>query len=484
MILILILSPLMAIFILVMIPTYKTTLLKQIALSFSGIAFLITIYLWFFFNKEISFNQAVLNINWLEIYYVFFSLGVDGISLLFIVLTTLLIFISLLASYHNIKSNNKEFLINFLLLLFILINVFCALNLLLFYILFESVLIPMYLIIGIWGSRTRKIKANYYFFLYTFAGSIFMLLSILYIHSQIGSTDYEILINCNFNLLEQKIMWFTFFLSFAVKVPMIPFHLWLPEAHVEAPTSGSVVLAGILLKLGSYGFIRFSLPIFTEASFFYTPIIYTFSVLSIVYASMSAVRQTDLKRVIAYTSVAHMNLVVLGIFSFNAIGVAGSILQSLSHGFVSSALFLLIGILYDRHKTRMIKYYNGLVGVMPIFTIIFLFFTMANLGLPGTGNFVGEFLIFVGSFKASSTVTFFGASGVIVSGCYSLWLYNRISYGNLNTQYCKNFVDLNEKEFLIFIPLILGTCVTGIIPNFFLEFINVSVYKLMEFMYF
>lgn len=482
--LLLILLPLITIMILVIIPSNKTILLKQVTLFCSGLSFLITVYLWFCFNKEVSVNQAVINISWLEIYYIFFSLGLDGISLLFLTLTTLLVYLSLIASYTSVKNNIKEFLINFTLLLFVLINVFCVLDLLLFYIFFECILIPMYVMIGVWGSRSRKIKANYYFFLYTFAGSVFMLLSILYIHSQIGSTDYEILINCNFTFSEQKILWFTFFLSFAVKIPMIPLHLWLPEAHVEAPTSGSVILAGVLLKLGSYGFIRFSLPMFTEASFFYTPLVYTFSILSIIYASMSAVRQTDLKRVIAYTSVAHMNLVILGIFSFNTIGIAGAILQSLSHGFVSSALFLLIGVLYDRHKTRMIKYYSGLVVIMPLFTVIFLFFTMANLGLPGTGNFVGEFLIFVGSFKANTSVTFMGALGMIISGCYSLWLYNRISYGNLNTQYCKKFADLSEKEFFIFIPLILGTCVTGFVPVFFLDIIDISVNRLIEIMYF
>jgi proton-translocating NADH-quinone oxidoreductase chain M len=290
---------------------------------------------------------------------------------------------------------------------FFLIGVFCVLDLLLFYIFFESVLIPMFLIIGIWGSRERKIRAAYFFFLYTLLGSVLMLLSILYIYYQIGTTDYEILLSFSFSKTEQKILWFTFFLSFASKVPMLPVHLWLPEAHVEAPTTGSVILAGILLKLGTYGFIRFSLPLFPEACFYYAPFVYAISATGIVYTSLTAIRQSDFKRIIAYTSIAHMNLVMLGIFSFNTIGIEGALLQSISHGFVASALFLIIGVVYDRHHTRMVKYFGGLVHVMPIYTFIFLFFTMANIGLPGTSSFVGEFLILVGSYKVNTSITFF-----------------------------------------------------------------------------
>jgi proton-translocating NADH-quinone oxidoreductase chain M len=274
-----------------------------------------------------------------------------------------------------------------------------------------------------------------------------MLLSILYIYYQTGTTDYEILLSFIFSTTEQKILWFTFFISFASKVPMLPVHLWLPEAHVEAPTAGSVVLAGILLKLGTYGFIRFSLPFFPEACFYYAPFVYSLSTTGIVYTSLTAIRQTDFKRIIAYTSIAHMNLVMLGIFSFNIIGIEGAILQSISHGFVASALFLIIGIVYDRHHTRLVKYYGGLASVMPIYSFIFLFFTMSNIGLPGTSSFVGEFLILIGSFKVNTSITFFGATGMILGGCYSLWLFNRVSYGNLKVQYCKKFLDINKKEF-------------------------------------
>jgi proton-translocating NADH-quinone oxidoreductase chain M len=311
-----------------------------------------------------------------------------------------------------------------------------------------------------------------------------MLISILYIYAQVGTTNYEVLLTIKFSILEQYILWITFFLSFATKIPMVPTHLWLPEAHVEAPTSGSVILAGILLKLGSYGFIRFSLPLFPEASFYFSPIIYTFACIGIVFASFTAIRQTDFKRIIAYTSIAHMNLVVLGIFSFNTVGLMGSVLQSLSHGFVASALFLLIGVVYDRHGSRMVKYYGGLVHVMPLYSTIFLFFTMSNIGLPGTGSFIGEFLILVGSFKFNTTITVLGSTGMVIGGCYSLWLFNRIIYGNLKTQYIHSFLDLTKKDVIIFLPLIFGTLILGIFPNVFLRVIEMSILKLVESIYF
>lgn len=363
---------------------------------------------------------------------------------------------------------------------FFLIGVFSILDLLLFYIFFESVLIPMYLIVGVWGSRERKIKAAYFFFIYTLLGSVLMLLSILYIYYQAGTTDYEVLLTFIFSKVEQKFLWFSFFGSFATKVPMVPLHLWLPEAHVEAPTAGSVILAGVLLKLGTYGFLRFSLPLFPEASFYFAPIVYLFAITGIVYTSFTAIRQTDFKRIIAYTSVAHMNLVMVGLFSFNTIGLEGAILQSLSHGFVASALFLIIGIVYERHHTRMVKYYGGLVHTMPLYTFIFLFFTMSNIGLPGTGSFVGEFLILAGSFKSNTSATFISATGMITGGCYSLWLFNRISYGNLKTQYLKGYIDINKREAFIFAPLILGTIIIGLYPEVFLSSMHMSVSMLVE----
>jgi NADH-quinone oxidoreductase subunit M len=375
-------------------------------------------------------------------------------------------------------------LIAFLAIEFFLIGVFCVLDVLMFYIFFESILIPMFLVIGVWGSRERKIWASYYFFLYTLFGSVLMLISILYIYNQVGTTDYEILLTFAFSDLEQKLLWFTFFLAFASKVPMMPVHLWLPEAHVEAPTAGSVILAGVLLKLGTYGFIRFSLPLFPQASFYFAPFVYTMSLIGIVYASFTAIRQTDFKRIIAYTSVAHMNVVMLGIFSFNNVGIEGALLQSLSHGFVASALFVIIGVVYERYRTRLVKYYGGLVHTMPLYISIFLFFTMANIGFPGTSGFIGEFLIFAGSFKVNSSVTFFGATGMVLGGCYALWLFNRIAYGNLKSQYIKQTLDINKREFFIFMPLIFYTLAFGLTPDPYLNSIHMSVNNLIENMYF
>jgi proton-translocating NADH-quinone oxidoreductase chain M len=478
------LLPLIGAFCLIPIPASNFSLLKLIALNFSCLTFILSLLVWVFFKKSIGKFQFVNKFFWIPILNLNFPLGIDGISLFFLLLTTLLIPLCLLTSWDSIKVDLKKYLISFLVMEFFLIGVFCVLDLLLFYIFFESVLIPMFLIIGIWGSRERKIRAAYFFFLYTLLGSVLMLLSILYIYYQVGTTDYETLLTFSFSSLEQKIMWFAFFASFATKVPMVPVHLWLPEAHVEAPTAGSVILAGVLLKLGTYGFIRFSFPIFPEACFYFAPFVYAMSVVGIVYTSFTAIRQSDFKRIIAYTSVAHMNLVMIGLFSFNVIGLEGSILQSISHGFVASALFLIIGIVYDRHHTRMVKYYGGLVHTMPIYVSIFLFFTMANIGLPGTGSFVGEFLILAGSFKTNTTITFIGATGMIIGGCYSLWLFNRIAYGNLKTQYFKYFLDINKRELLIFFPLLLGTLIMGIYPTIFLEPIHFSVNMLIEFMYF
>ena len=480
----LLILPLLGTLFLIFIPSFNTELLRTVGFKTSCITFVLSFYLWTAFNKSIGTFQFVTSDNWISLLNLNLSLGIDGISLFFVLLTTLLVSLCMLTSWNCIGFNLKEYLIAFLVMEFFLIGVFCVLDLLIFYIFFESVLIPMFLIIGIWGSRERKIRAAYFFFLYTLLGSILMLLSILYIYSQVGSTNYEVLLTFSFSPIEQYILWFTFFLSFATKVPMVPVHLWLPEAHVEAPTAGSVILAGVLLKLGTYGLIRFSLPLFPEASFYFSPLVYIFAAMGIVYTSFTAIRQTDFKRIIAYTSVAHMNLVILGIFSCNVIGIEGAILQSLSHGFVASALFLIIGVVYDRHGTRMVKYYGGLAHVMPIYIFIFLFFTMANIGLPGTSSFVGEFLILVGSFVTNTSVTFIGATGMIIGGCYSLWLFNRIAYGNLKTQYFNKFLDLNKREFMTFLPLIIGTLVIGLLPNIFLNYIHMSVNVLIELMYF
>lgn len=480
----LLLLPLLGILTLLIIPKYKFLLMKQVSLFFASLIFLISLSLWVFFNKSIACFQHVISVVWVPFININFILGIDGISLFFIILTSMLVFLCFLISWNSVSISLKEYLLSFLVLEFFLLVVFCFLDLMLFYIFFESILVPMYFIIGIWGSRERKMRAAFFFFIYTLLSSVLMLLSIVYIHYQIGTTSFEILTTSFFTLKEQKFLWLSFFFSFATKVPMVPTHIWLPEAHVEAPTSGSVILAGILLKLGTYGFLRYCFPLFPEASFYFAPLVYSIASVGIVYTSFTAIRQTDFKKIIAYTSVAHMNLVVLGLFSFNVIGFEGAILQSLSHGFVASALFAVIGVVYERFHTRTVKYYGGLVHTMPIYIIVFLIFTMANIGLPGTSSFIGEFLILVGSFNTNTTITVIAATSMVLGGCYSLWLFNRISYGNLKTQYISKYIDLNKREFYVFFPFILGTFLLGICPNIVLDTIHMSVNLLTEQMYF
>lgn len=475
----LILFPIFSILLILIIPQKQSLLIKKTALGFSFFLFIYTESLWFLFDMSFNKFQFLLDYSWINFFNLTFSLGLDGISYIFVLLTTLLIPLCLLSSWHLILNKEKLYYILFLFMELCLIFVFCVRDILLFYIFFESILIPMFILIGLWGSRERKIRAAYLFFLYTLIGSLFMLMSIIYIYVNYGTTQYELLINVKFSLLEQKFLWLGFFASFASKVPMLPVHLWLPEAHVEAPTAGSVLLAGILLKLGSYGFIRYSLVLFPEASYFFLPFIYTLSILGIIYTSLTAIRQTDLKRIIAYTSVAHMNLVMIGIFSFNVVGLEGAVIQSLSHGFVSSALFLLIGVIYDRYHTRVIKYYSGLTHTMPIFSFLFLFFTMSNIAIPGTSSFVGEFLILIGSFRVNNTAIFLAAITLVLGGAYSLWLYNRLAYGNLKLYYLSFYYDLTFREFSIFLPLIFGVIFLGIYPNFFVQLIHGSVINII-----
>lgn len=467
---------------LLLLPSKNEKVLKMTAIIWSCLTLICALLLWKFLLSDETSLQFSAQVFWSD--YKKLPVGVDGVSIFFILLTALLTPICLLASWDSITKNVKEFLLMFLVLEFLLISAFLMLDVLIFYMLFESTLIPMFLIIGIWGSRERKILASYYFFIYTLFGSILMLISLLYLKVEVMSTHFEVLIAYPLTVEEQMYIWTTFFLAFASKVPMIPFHLWLPEAHVEAPTAGSVMLAGILLKLGTYGFIRFTLPICPTACFFFTPLVYTLASIGIILTSFTAIRQSDFKRIIAYTSIAHMNLVVLGVFSYNLIGIGGAILQSLSHGFVSSGLFLLIGFVYDRYHTRIVHYYGGLTSVMPIYVSIFLFFTLANISFPGTSSFIGELLILLGSFKVNSAVTIFAATGVVLCSVYSLWLFNRISYGNLKNQYTKTFLDLTLKELIVITPLIICTLTIGIKPNLILNTIHISVNNLIETIYF
>ncbi len=475
----LILIPLIGSFLVLFIPSQYKETIKVIVLSFSLAEFLLSLMMWMSFDNSSSRFQFVEVYNWIESSNIIFYLGVDGISLFFILLTTLLIPICLLASWDAIKFNEKEYFIAFLAMEALVIAVFCVLDIILFYVFFESVLIPMFIIIGVWGSRERRIRAAYMFFLYTLLGSVLMLLAILYIYYQAGTTDYQILLTTTFDPEVQKLLWLAFFASFAVKVPMLPVHIWLPEAHVEAPTAGSVILAGILLKLGSYGFLRFSLPLFPYASVYFTPFIYSFACIAVIYTSLTAIRQTDLKRIIAYASVAHMNLVLIGMFVYNLQGLEGSILQQLSHGLVSGALFLCVGVIYDRHHTRLVKYYSGLAHTMPIYIAIFMFFSMANIALPGTSSFVGEFLILAGAFQTNTTVCVLSATGMILGGGYSLWLFNRVAFGNIKVQYMKAFSDVDKREFATLLPLIALTLVMGIYPEIFLDPMHVSCNNLL-----
>jgi proton-translocating NADH-quinone oxidoreductase chain M len=419
----------------------------------------------YFFQEIVTYqlDSKLMNLS--------YSFGIDGMSICFFFLSSLLIFLCIQKIWDD--NNYKLYAINLLIIELLLLLIFTVLDLFLFYIFFESILVPMYLIIGIWGSRERKIRAVYLFFFYTLCGSLLMLIGILYIYYNLGTLNLEYIMAHKFSFNEQLFLWFAFFFSFASKIPMYPFHIWLPEAHVEAPTVGSVLLAGILLKLGVYGFLRFSLVLFPDASLFFSPLIYLLSVIGVIYASMTALRQTDLKRIIAYSSVAHMNLVTLGIFSFNIVGLEGSIIQSISHGFVAGGMFLLIGILYDRYHTRYVYYYGGLVHFMPLYSILFLIFTLANIALPGTSSFVGEFLLLAGIYKTNVLTAVLSALGVIFSGGYSLWLYNRIIFGNVKINYTVKFKDVSFREFSIMIPLFFFVFFMGISPNYFLSYLHI-----------
>ena len=472
-----ILLPIIGSGVLLCLPSWDRRRILTTALLFSSVTFLASLMLWVLFDSSTAKFQFTADILPFisEASSLHFLVGVDGISLFFVILTAFLIPICILVGWVSIQTSVKEYCIACLLLESLVILAFSVLDLLLFYIFFESVLIPMFYIIGIWGSRERKIRAAFQFFLYTLVGSLFMLLAVLLIYSEAGTTDLQILYATPWSEPRQLILWFAFFASFAVKVPMIPVHIWLPEAHVEAPTAGSVILAGILLKLGTYGFLRFSIPLFPEASIYFTPLVQTMSLIAIIYGSLTTLRQVDLKKIIAYSSVAHMNFVTLGLFSLNAQGIEGAIMLMLAHGLVSPALFLLVGCLYDRHKTRLVRYYGGCAQTMPLFALFFVFFTMANISLPGTASFVGEFLVLTGAFQSNSFIATIAASGMVLGGAYALWLCNRIVYGFPKPYYIAAFSDLSRREFFILIPFCLGVLFMGVAPEPFLEVMRCSV---------
>ena len=457
----------------VFLPNSCIFYIRQIGLICSSLVFLLSLLLIDSFCLNLYYFQNIITyqigFDFLNLY---FTVGLDGVSLFFFLLSSFLIFLCVLFVWdeHLIK----EYILSLLLLDLLLLLVFSTLDILFFYIFFEAILIPMYIMIGVWGSRERKIRAVYLFFFFTLMGSLCMLLALLYIYVTFGTLNYEFLYFNDFSLTEQYWLWLAFFLSFATKIPLFPFHIWLPEAHVEAPSVGSVLLAGILLKLGVYGFLRFNIHLFPYASLYFSPLVYVLSIIGIVYASFTALRQTDLKRIVAYSSVAHMNLVTMGIFSFNTLGLEGSILQSISHGFVSGAMFLLIGMLYKRYHSRLIIYFSGLTHTMPLFSSFFLFFTMANIALPGSSSFIGEFLILLGIFKFNVLSSIFATLGVILCGSYSLWLYNRICFGNLKINYTIVYSDLNKKEIIILCILSILVLCLGIYPNILLSYLHFS----------
>ncbi|SIT59656.1 NADH:ubiquinone oxidoreductase, membrane subunit M [Mesorhizobium prunaredense] len=436
--------------------------IRAIALWTTGITFIISLFIWTGFDNAEPGFQFVEKFAWLDS-GISYHMGVDGISMLFVILTTFLMPLCILASWESIEKRVKAYMIAFLLLETLMIGVFCALDIVLFYVFFEAGLIPMFIIIGVWGGK-RRVYASFKFFLYTLAGSVLMLLAIMAMFFQSGTTDIPTLLTHNFPASMQTWLWLAFFASFAVKMPMWPVHTWLPDAHVEAPTAGSVILAAILLKMGGYGFLRFSLPMFPIASEMFAPLVFALSVVAIIYTSLVALMQEDMKKLIAYSSVAHMGFVTMGIFAMNQEGVQGAIFQMLSHGLVSGALFLCVGVIYDRMHTRDIDAYGGLVNNMPKYATVFMIFTMANVGLPGTSGFVGEFLTMLGVFRVNTWVAFFAATGVILSAAYALWLYRRVIFGALSKDSLKGLLDLSTREKVIIYPLAVLVIFFGVYP--------------------
>lgn len=436
--------------------------IRNVALLTTVFTFAVSLLIWIYFDNAEAGFQFVEKAAWLDS-GISYHMGVDGISMLFVILTTFLMPLCILASWESVEKRVKEYMIAFLILETLMIGVFCALDIVLFYVFFEAGLIPMFIIIGVWGGK-RRVYASFKFFLFTLLGSVLMLLAVMAMFWQAGTTDIPTLLAHDFPANMQTWLWLAFFASFAVKMPMWPVHTWLPDAHVEAPTAGSVILAGILLKMGGYGFLRFSLPMFPLASEYFAPFVFTLSVIAIIYTSLVALMQEDIKKLIAYSSVAHMGYVTMGIFAMNEAGVQGAIFQMLSHGLVSGALFLCVGVVYDRMHTREIAAYGGLVNNMPKYAVAFLIFTMANVGLPGTSGFVGEFLTLFGIFQVNTWVALFAASGVILSAAYALWLYRRVVFGALTKESLKGLFDLSGREKVVLYPLVILVIFYGVYP--------------------
>lgn len=441
---------------------------RWIALLTSLFVFVLSLLLWVNFDTSNPGFQFVEKLNWLPGTGVSYHAGIDGISLFFVLLSTLLTPICILSSWEAVEKRVKEYMIAFLVLETLMVGMFAALDIITFYIFFEGVLIPMFIIIGVWGGQ-RRVYAAFKLFLYTLAGSVLMLVAILAMYWNAGTSDIVSLLQHSFPVGMQTWLWLAFFASFAVKVPMWPVHTWLPDAHVEAPTAGSVILAGVLLKMGGYGFLRFSIPMFPQATEFFQPLIFVLSAIAVVYTSLVALAQEDMKKLIAYSSVAHMGFVTIGLFALNQQGIQGAVFQMLSHGIVSGALFLCVGVVYDRLHTREISRYGGLAENMPRYALVFLFFTFATIGLPGTSGFVGEFTILVGAYMASTWVALFASTGLILGAAYSLWLYRRVVFGKLEKADLRLMPDLSAREIATFAPLVILALWMGVYPASFMD---------------
>ena len=446
--------------------------MKRLALGTSLINFVLSIVLWGEFDSSTSEYQFTQEFN--QVNFCHLHIGVDGISLYFVLLTTFITPICILSNWDNIKEQLKYFLMCFLVLETLLIAVFVVLDILLFYVFFESVLIPLFLIVGIWGGSATRVRAAFLLFLYTLFGSLFMLLAFLVIYYNVGSTDFQVVSLSEINLESQKLLWLAVFISMAIKTPLLPFHVWLPRAHAEAPLAGSVILAGLILKLATYGYMRILIQFLPDATSYFSPLVQTIAVITLIYASLATLRQTDFKALVAYSSIGHMAVVVLGLFSNTIQGIDGALLLSIAHGVESPALFILVGgVLYDRYHTRTIRYYRGMTAYMPLFSIMFFVFTIFNAAVPLSANWAGEFLCLAGAFQRNPVFAVLGSTGIVLSAAYSIWLYNRIAFGAWS-KYLNYTTDLTRREFMLLLPLLFVAVVFGIFPNIILDSIHAS----------
>lgn len=467
---------------LVLLPMNDTTAagvdrVKKVGLVVSLIVFIVSVIMWGEFDSSATQYQFVQEFNTLSFCHL--NIGIDGISLYFVLLTTFITPLCLLSQWSNVQFNVKYFVISFLIMESFLIAFFVVLDLLLFYVFYESVLVPMFLIVGIWGGSASRVRATFLLFLYTLAGSLFMLLAIMVIYYNVGTTDFNVLSLNDFSANAQKILWFGFFLSFAVKTPLVPFHVWLPRAHAEAPVGGSMLLASVFLKLATYGFLRILVGMMPDATSYFSPLVQTIAIITLIYSSLATLRQSDFKAFVAYSSISHMAIVVLGVFSNTIIGIEGAIVLSVAHGVVSPALFVLVGsVLYDIYHTRVIRYYRGLAVYMPLFSLIFFIATMCNMGVPLSLNWTGEVMSLAGTFQQSPIIGLLASSSIVLSACYSIFLFNRLAFGSFSN-YLTYPKDMSRREFMLLAPMLIVAVVLGIMPNILLTDLHVSVTQLL-----